>query len=86
MNFKQAPDEADGEMSAPTTLMAAPEPKQTVQQTATQPAQPTQDDLFSAHDFDIKIDLEVPLPSKIHLFIIKPTILKSINYNKLFYK
>lgn len=23
------------------------------------------EDLFSAHDFDIKIDLEVPLPSKI---------------------
>jgi hypothetical protein len=22
------------------------------------------DDLFSAHDFDIKIDLEVPLPSE----------------------
>lgn len=27
-----------------------------------QPAQVTQEDLFSAHDFDIKIDLEVPLP------------------------
>lgn len=24
------------------------------------------DDLFQAHDFDIKIDLEVPLPSKFH--------------------
>lgn len=29
-----------------------------------QPAQVTQEDLFSAHDFDIKIDLEVPLPGK----------------------
>lgn len=27
------------------------------------------EDLFSAHDFDIKIDLDVPLPSKIHLFL-----------------
>lgn len=31
---------------------------------ATQPTQVTQEDLFSAHDFDIKIDLEVPLPGK----------------------
>lgn len=30
---------------------------------AAKPSQVTQDDLFSAHDFDIKIDLEVPLPA-----------------------
>lgn len=29
------------------------------------PVQVSSDDLFSAHDFDIKIDLEVPLPGKL---------------------
>lgn len=33
--------------------------------TKAQPTQVTQEDLFSAHDFDIKIDLEVPLPGKL---------------------
>lgn len=36
---------------------------------AKDPPKPKQktSDLFSAHDFDIKIDLEVPLPSKYHI-------------------
>jgi hypothetical protein len=29
------------------------------------------DDLFSAHDFDIKIDLEVPLPSMYMYSVLK---------------
>lgn len=36
-----------------------------VEKPTPKPAQVGQDDLFSAHDFDIKIDLEVPLPGKL---------------------
>jgi RNA polymerase-associated protein RTF1 len=32
---------------------------------AAAPTQKKSEDLFSAHDFDIKIDLEVPLPRKL---------------------
>jgi hypothetical protein len=32
---------------------------------AVPPTQKKSEDLFSAHDFDIKIDLEVPLPRKL---------------------
>jgi hypothetical protein len=35
---------------------------------ATAPTQKKSEDLFSAHDFDIKIDLEVPLPRKLLTF------------------
>ena len=34
------------------------------------------DDLFSAHDFDIKIDLEVPLPS---MYMLAYSVLKQRN-------
>lgn len=44
---------SDNKMPAPTAV----------------PAQKKSEDLFSAHDFDIKIDLEVPLPRK--LFALK---------------
>lgn len=49
------------------SAVSAPEPEETPVQKETlklksKPAQVTHDDLFSAHDFDIKIDLELPLP------------------------
>ncbi|EEZ99586.2 RNA polymerase-associated protein Rtf1 [Tribolium castaneum] len=60
MNFKAAPEE-----KAEVVVEKKPE-KVAVEvenpKVAAQPAQVTQDDLFSAHDFDIKIDLDVPLP------------------------
>ena len=60
MNFKAAPEE-----KVETVAEKKPE-KMPVEvenpKVAAQPAQVTQDDLFSAHDFDIKIDLDVPLP------------------------
>lgn len=61
MNFKAVAEDKEEEKQQemieemPTTKE---EPK-----VAPVPAQVTQDDLFSAHDFDITIDLEVPLPS-----------------------
>lgn len=62
MNFKpghepeQEPQEQIAEpVEIPIEKTEAPAPQQ--------PVQVTQDDLFSAHDFDITIDLEVPLPS-----------------------
>lgn len=62
MNFKAAPEE-----KVETVVEEKPEkPQVEVESTKVpvQPTQVTQDDLFSAHDFDIKIDLDVPLPGK----------------------
>ncbi|KAJ3629729.1 hypothetical protein MTP99_014100 [Tenebrio molitor] len=60
MNFKAAPEE-----KMEMVVETKPE-KVTIEvenpKVPAQPAQVTQDDLFSAHDFDIKIDLDVPLP------------------------
>lgn len=68
MNFKAAPEDQDT-VDAEESKQNEPEPKmdisKTVDKVTTQPTPATQDDLFSAHDFDIKIDLEVPLPSKL---------------------
>lgn len=68
MNFKAAPEEkaeAVVEENEPEKTDAEVEnPK-----VSTKPVQVTQDDLFSAHDFDIKIDLDVPLPGNICLYL-----------------
>ncbi|CAH1105776.1 unnamed protein product [Psylliodes chrysocephalus] len=66
MNFKSGEKEAreqlEAEMAIKSGVVKKPEnlPVQESKKAA-QPTQVTQDDLFSAHDFDIKIDLEVPL-------------------------
>lgn len=61
MNFKAAQEEEAQEV----TEKKVEEPREKVEtKAAPVPTQVTQDDLFSAHDFDIKIDLEVPLTSK----------------------
>ncbi|XP_018564041.1 RNA polymerase-associated protein Rtf1 [Anoplophora glabripennis] len=66
MNFRAGEKEARDAAAAMVPIHdkkdQTPVQKETVKKTA-QPAQVTQDDLFSAHDFDIKIDLEVPLPA-----------------------
>jgi hypothetical protein len=63
MNFKAAPEE-----KMEMVVETKPE-KVTIEvenpKVPAQPAQVTQDDLFSAHDFDIKIDLDVPLPGNL---------------------
>lgn len=60
MNFKAAPEDEAVEVVESKTE----EPQEKVEtKSAPVPTQVTQDDLFSAHDFDIKIDLEVPLTS-----------------------
>lgn len=64
MNFKAAPEEA-----AEPTPTAAPTPveKPVEKEKEKAPAQISQDDLFSAHDFDIKIDLELPPRKLLHM-------------------
>ncbi|XP_065161988.1 RNA polymerase-associated protein Rtf1 isoform X2 [Atheta coriaria] len=64
MNFKAAPEEA-----AEPTPTAAPTPveKPVEKEKEKAPAQISQDDLFSAHDFDIKIDLELPPPQTVNV-------------------
>ncbi|RZB41575.1 RNA polymerase-associated protein Rtf1 [Asbolus verrucosus] len=67
MNFKAAPEEKVEqvvEAKPEKVIVEVENPK-----VATQPAQVTQDDLFSAHDFDIKIDLDVPLPGNYYYFL-----------------
>ncbi|GJQ77851.1 putative RNA polymerase II C-terminal domain phosphoserine binding protein [Trypoxylus dichotomus] len=60
MNFKAAQEEE----TETVVEKKIEEPQEKVEmKSAPVPAQVTQDDLFSAHDFDIKIDLEVPLSS-----------------------
>lgn len=62
MNFKAAAVEEATQPNLEEQIevpLEKEEPK-----TVQAPVQVTQDDLFSAHDFDITIDLEVPLPSK----------------------
>ncbi|CAG9831626.1 unnamed protein product [Diabrotica balteata] len=66
MNFKAGEKEARAIKEAELAKLAAERKKNekiAVLETkkSAQPAQVSQDDLFSAHDFDIKIDLEVPL-------------------------
>ncbi|KAG5874670.1 hypothetical protein JTB14_011757 [Gonioctena quinquepunctata] len=65
MNFKAGEKEAReaGDSTTPTAAQnkAEAHPQPEVAKKAAPAAQVTQDDLFSAHDFDIKIDLEVPL-------------------------
>ncbi|XP_050502596.1 RNA polymerase-associated protein Rtf1 [Diabrotica virgifera virgifera] len=66
MNFKAGEKEARALKEAEIAKLAAERKKNEkieVLETkkSAQPAQVSQDDLFSAHDFDIKIDLEVPL-------------------------
>lgn len=63
MNFKAAPVE---EPAQPSVEEEKEVPAEKEEPKAVQaPVQISQDDLFSAHDFDITIDLEVPLPSKL---------------------
>lgn len=60
MNFKAAPEEKSEpveEVKSVEVPMEKENPKP-----AAEPAQVSQDDLFSAHNFDITIDLEIPLP------------------------
>lgn len=64
MNFKAAPIEEKAEGTREEETIEVPVEKEEPK-TLHAPAQVTQDDLFSAHDFDITIDLEVPLPSKL---------------------
>lgn len=63
MNFKAAPIEETTEPNEEETI-EVPIEKDEQPKTVQAPTQITQDDLFSAHDFDITIDLEVPLPSQ----------------------
>lgn len=61
MNFKPAAEEKqEVQVEEPQEEVVNEEEPKVV----AAPAQVTQDDLFSAHDFDITIDLEVPLPSE----------------------
>ncbi|KAJ8924951.1 hypothetical protein NQ315_001116 [Exocentrus adspersus] len=69
MNFRAGEKEAR-EVAASTTVPVqerkvaeVPVQKEAAVKKIVAPAQVSQDDLFSAHDFDIKIDLEVPLPA-----------------------
>lgn len=66
MNFKAGEKEAiaAAEKQAEANMQADEKQEQTQQLKKQDEKQPqvTQEDLFSAHDFDIKIDLEVPLP------------------------
>lgn len=63
MNFKANNEEEDNTLDEITKQVEVPiylpEPPTAI----APPVQVSQDDLFSAHDFDITIDLEVPLPS-----------------------
>ncbi|XP_018335977.2 RNA polymerase-associated protein Rtf1 [Agrilus planipennis] len=61
MSFKAEKEEAPEPEEIP---VEEEKPKDKVENTEpTAPVQITQDDLFSAHDFDIKIDLDVALPT-----------------------
>ncbi|XP_022910236.1 RNA polymerase-associated protein Rtf1 [Onthophagus taurus] len=62
MNFKASAEEEAVTVPEETK---PEEPKEKVEQKTTAPTQVSQDDLFSAHDFDIKIDLEVPLTNPV---------------------
>jgi len=70
MNFKAGEKEAlaAAEQQADALRRAEDDKQQEVAQKSkkqdTKAPQVSQEDLFSAHDFDIKIDLEVPLPCK----------------------
>lgn len=70
MNFKAGEKEAlaAAEKQADALRRAEDDKQQEVAQQLkkqdTKAPQVSQEDLFSAHDFDIKIDLEVPLPCK----------------------
>lgn len=66
MNFKAAPVEETTQLKIEEKI-EVPVEKEEQPKTVQAPTQVTQDDLFSAHDFDITIDLEVPLPSKLPL-------------------
>lgn len=65
MNFSKSASALEEEividMNEPVRMASEKAETPAATQTATQVSQ---DDLFTAHDFDIKIDLEVPLPSK----------------------
>ncbi|XP_030766136.1 RNA polymerase-associated protein Rtf1 [Sitophilus oryzae] len=66
MNFKSGEKEAlaAAEKKAQEEMLLSEAPKEVEQKKQVEKqAQVTQEDLFSAHDFDIKIDLEVPLPA-----------------------
>lgn len=74
MNFR--PSQPDDLMESPMPQVEIPIKPDTVplviiegnETSKTVPSNaPATEDLFSAHDFDIKIDLEVPLPSKYQL-------------------
>lgn len=66
MNFRAGEKEAQKLAEEAAEARHKKEQETPVQKMSTaksvQPIQVTQEDLFSAHDFDIKIDLEVPLP------------------------
>lgn len=66
MNFKAATEEEP----EPEIIAPIQKPVEKIEEKKETPAQVTQDDLFSAHDFDIKIDLEVPLPGIIYRLIL----------------
>lgn len=66
MNFKAAPDEKAMPMAPAKPEKVVIEIEQQLKVPAP-PTQVSQDDLFSAHDFDIKIDLDVPLPGNYNL-------------------
>ncbi|KAF5288052.1 hypothetical protein FQR65_LT12102 [Abscondita terminalis] len=62
MTFKVSQEEKENPVASPQP-MEVPVEKLETPIVAAPPVQVSQEDLFSAHDFDIKIDLEVPLPS-----------------------
>lgn len=90
MNFKAGEKEAlaAAERQADALRRAEDDKQQEVAQQLkkqdTKAPQVSQEDLFSAHDFDIKIDLEVPLPGKfICININKPkTAFMSSKFNR----
>ncbi|CAH0547959.1 unnamed protein product [Brassicogethes aeneus] len=59
MHFKASEDKEEAPVNV--TTEAVPEEVEKIMPPP-KPVQVSSDDLFSAHDFDIKIDLEVPLP------------------------
>ncbi|KAK4872946.1 hypothetical protein RN001_014975 [Aquatica leii] len=62
MTFKVSQEEKENPVASPQPIEIPIEKIETPIVPAP-PVQVSQEDLFSAHDFDIKIDLEVPLPS-----------------------
>ena len=79
----QISDSVAAQLKATESLKAAENDKNKddVKEKAKLAPKPKSSDLFSAHDFDITIDLEVPLPCKyISIIVISFTLLSLIGF------